>query len=81
MPQPKVYGSPTGYQPPDPKRVQKKPTPPTDTQVHAAYSAHMQRAHQQFQQQFKRPRGASGSTSSRQTSNPRIDAEVDKASR
>lgn len=61
MPGPKTYGSPTGYQPPNPGRQQKAATPATDAQVDA-YMKHMISADQAYHakaQAPQRPRGSS----------------------
>jgi len=64
---PKVYGTPTGYQPPDPKRVQRATsTPAQQQQAGKDYLQHMVDAHNSFhtnspKQQVggTRPRGSS----------------------
>jgi hypothetical protein len=63
MPGPKVYGTPTGYQPPNPQRQQKAATPATDAQVDA-YMKHMIQADQAYHAKAgsapaARPRGSS----------------------
>jgi len=66
MADPKTYGSPTGYQPPDPNRQQKKATPASTDQVHD-YLNHMIQADQAYhaakaQQPAQAPRVRGSST-------------------
>lgn len=86
--QPKVYGSPVGYQAPDPARQQRAATPATDAQVKAAYQKYMAQAiraahdtfHRQLAAQQKPPRG--NSTAARSTKPPAIlDREIERQSR
>jgi hypothetical protein len=62
---PKTYGTPTGYQPPDPTRVQRKPsTAAQQQQAGKDYLQHMIDAHNAYhssapQKQVNRPRGSS----------------------
>lgn len=81
---PKSYGAPTGYQPPDQNRKQRAASPATDSQVHAAYQAHMKEAHDAFLKsrqvgQAPRTRGNSSSAPAKRGSVPGIDAAIAKA--
>lgn len=80
---PKTYGTPTGYQPPDPQRVQRKPsTAAQQQQAGHDYLQHMIDAHNAYHQGTParqvgggtRPRGSS-STAPRNTTGgiPRVE--------
>ncbi len=81
----KVYGSPVGYQAPDPGRVQRKAAPASPEEIHRrldAYEAHLRSEHAMVQKAraaVPRPRGSSAGPAKARGSVPGVDMAVTKA--